>query len=900
MLTSKVFSAAASLLAGEEGGGEGTENHLFHGIGRSTTTLKQLAISRIRKRLAQLTNNIAGSKNGPEDERGFRKAHSMFPETSINMLSVEGELGLHGQHAQSTEPLPMEEVQATTHTPPESSDERRDEGADEMPGASQAPEDQGALLLSPRKGYGQEDPGGNRSKSPSHASESIISLNFGNQSARSSSADAGVAPAFTLKWDSFLEEILAEKTETGQRAQAIPAPSIEARDPQQASWGLLFGKDTANEAGEVLQKFTNLNVFEFHPRPAAVLDLEEDLETGEYITGARAADPLQCRVYGPGLQERIAGVLSEFFIQAVGVDGRFASHGGARFVVYVQPVEDPCRGEEGSLLPELNPPRCNVEAGTVGPQQNQFLAQVLDNEDGTYTVFFSCSVAVRHQVTILLDNKYPVASSPYVISVVPGRIDASQTIAYGSSLKHFERNGELNDFVIQARDAHGNNIRLGGDNFCVEGLGAINIVETLDFNDGLYRVKFFVRGGYEDQYCQLNVRYDGQHIQGSPFYPRPVPDPSPPQPAKERPKEYDAMYLMNPSKSLLGAMNTFWKCTEQTPDPNLPIFPPFPSNTDRDEILRKLLDQFEPAKLDLTRHQLADVRKQLWQCLHGLVEKEENLENMLGCIKRHVSAGLLHTKIEEGSKADFDKLNSSIAQIQNQLHTTYKSLQHRVADSLPVTFELEDPKEIRRIHKERRAQLLQAHSRLEAKERELRSRENKIKEGIKTYMSQLAADLKAREHALEMEQRALKINTRQVLKLTSTRLKAHARREALIACEREPVEAKKSEFWQRDFHRMLIQTPVVTAAPKATLPKAPASDVKVAPAEEAKQVETRPVDPNSFAYWLAEKQYTIKHKQLIGSLEGAAVDQGMAYRKTDLRRESPSRVTLTEWRPCDT
>ncbi|KAL8453054.1 hypothetical protein Emag_002014 [Eimeria magna] len=143
---------------------------------------------------------------------------------------------------------------------------------------------------------------------------------------------------------------------------------------------------------------------------------------------------------------------------------------------------------------------------------------------------------------------------------------------------------------------------------------------------------------------------------------------------------------------------------------------------------------------------------------------------MLECIKRHVSAGLLHAKIEERSKDEFGTLIGNVAQIQKQLHTTYKSLQHRVADSLPVTFELEDPKEIKQIHTERRSKLLQVHSQLEAKERELRAREKKLKEQTSSYMNQLSTDLKARETALEMERKALETNTHQVLKLTSNRL----------------------------------------------------------------------------------------------------------------------------------
>lgn len=63
---------------------------------------------------------------------------------------------------------------------------------------------------------------------------------------------------------------------------------------------------------------------------------------------------------------------------------------------------------------------------------------------------------------------------------------------------------------------------------------------------------------------------------------------------------------------------------------------------------------------------------------------------------------------------------------------------------------------------------------------------------------------------------------------------------------------------------MLLETPVSSAAPKAAAAKPSGHEAKVAPPEDTRPVETRPVDPNSFAYWLAEKQYTVKHKQTIG------------------------------------
>ncbi|KAL8427173.1 hypothetical protein Efla_006800 [Eimeria flavescens] len=794
---------------------------------------------------------------------------------------------------------------------------------------------------------GQFSGSNSRSTSSSAPEGTVLSLHApSSKTSSASSVDIETAPAFTLKWGTFLDQVLDQPAESSQR----PAPRQPATIKQQqqlrklTTWDLLLPKDTIEEAGggsssgihrlgytrasdpaqvaeasallhyclgpytaeqllELAKSFPALVslVPSSRPPPVTSADVEEfslcgvkDLERGEVFFSTGLVDPSQCRVYGPGLGERIAGVLSEFFIHAVTADGRYASHGGGRFVVYVEPVEDPHRGEAGSLLPALDRPRRPTEQGSEGGERKQFLGQVLDNEDGTCTVFFSCSVAVRHQVTILLDDKYPVAASPYIVSVLPGRVDASQTVAYGSSLQHFVRNGEMNDFVIQARDAYGNNIKRGGDKFCVEGLGAIKVVETHDFNDGLYRVKFFVSAGCENQYCQLSIRYDGQHIQGSPFYPKPIPEPEMTPPSKELPKTYGAMYLMNPSKSLLGAMSTFSSRLKPTPGTKMPTFPNFPSNSEKEEILRKLVDHCKPAKVRTRRSREKFMFIETLSFQHDPVSWAEDLGNMLACIKRHVSAGLLHAKIEKGCKAEFSRLTSTVQEIQKQLHTIYKSLQHRVVDSLPVTFELDDPEEVRKLHKERRGRLLQVHSQLEAKERELREREKKVKEQISSYMAKLSTDLKAREDALEMEQRALKINTQQVLTLTSRRLKTHVRREALIACEREPVEAKKSEFWQKEFQRMLIETPLVSAPPKAAAPKAPQSNAEVPVTEQTRHVETRPVDPDSVAFWLVEKQYIVPQRPRAGRHERVALDDRAAYRQTNLRRGNPSRVTFTE------
>ncbi|KAL8433805.1 hypothetical protein ACSSS7_003601 [Eimeria intestinalis] len=200
----------------------------------------------------------------------------------------------------------------------------------------------------------QERGSSSRSTSSSETVESVISLAISSHasSPRSSAGDAGPTPAFSLKWGRLLDAILEDQKHFTSRSDETPDPPPRQPAAKRQAWDSLLTRDTADEAG-----------------------------------GTGRVDPSQCRVYGPGLQERIAGVLSEFFIHAVTVDGRYASHGGARFVVYVEPVKDPHRGEEGSLLPALDfRPGAAPTLGSDGSKHRQSLAQVLDNEDGTCTV----------------------------------------------------------------------------------------------------------------------------------------------------------------------------------------------------------------------------------------------------------------------------------------------------------------------------------------------------------------------------------------------------------------------------------------------------------------------------------------------------------------------------------
>ena len=65
------------------------------------------------------------------------------------------------------------------------------------------------------------------------------------------------------------------------------------------------------------------------------------------------------------------------------------------------------------------------------------------------------------------------------------------------------------------------------------------------------------------------------------------------------PRAFAAMDLMNPSKSLLGVMGTFSSRMKQTHLPELSTFPPYPSKSETQESMRKIMDVLELAPVSV-------------------------------------------------------------------------------------------------------------------------------------------------------------------------------------------------------------------------------------------------------------------------------------------------------------
>nr|CEL65604.1 TPA: Gelation factor, related [Neospora caninum Liverpool] len=596
-----------------------------------------------------------------------------------------------------------------------------------------------------------------------------------------------------------------------------------------------------------------------------------DLECGEFRPAhdlKSEADAALCRVFGPGLEHAEAGRLANFTIQAVNADGAFLRSGDASFTVYVDRAKVPAAERPGTRWrngqdtdgPEddydsdaerLNQYRPPGTRSAHRRRKDTLDGYVYNRGDGTYTVHYYCTVAAPHSIYVYLNDRVLVADSPYRVNVQPGATTAECSEAYGDGTKFFALGGGFSEIVIQAKDASGNNVKTGGDTFTVTASGAAKIVETTDMNDGTYWVKYYVPQGAEKHFVEIRISYHGRAIKGAPFRPRPggpVEDEPPPE------RLSDTVNVTNPLDSLMTLAERCRERWSQTKNPPaLSPYPPFPSLEEATRILQKANLDYDAVVTDTTEAHLRETTQNLVQYSKDLLNRDSTIQSVMKNLKAHGRVGSFHDVVEKGNRERLNQYIDFIARLQEGMDVTYKSIHYAVVDSLPVALELENPTEVREAHRKRRQDLIQRHKNMEKKEAELRQREARFKAQRLKFVSGMAEELERRRKAVEAEKAALKENTQYILRLTQLSLKKHLRREMLTACEREPVEAFKSSFWQRDFSRMLIDVPAASDGKKAGAERE--VDDEDRSSEAGQLPPTKPDDPTRPSAWLQKGEF---------------------------------------------
>eukprot|EP01100_Stratorugosa_tubuloviscum_P003947 TRINITY_DN1968_c0_g1_i1.p1 TRINITY_DN1968_c0_g1~~TRINITY_DN1968_c0_g1_i1.p1 ORF type:complete len:741 (+),score=451.97 TRINITY_DN1968_c0_g1_i1:146-2368(+) len=184
-----------------------------------------------------------------------------------------------------------------------------------------------------------------------------------------------------------------------------------------------------------------------------------------------SADADNCYALGRGISDDLVdNEPANFVIHAVDKSGKPRTDGGDPFVVKIDgPIE---------VIPN-----------------------VIDNNDGTYTVTYNPDVPGDYKIDVELEGQ-PIKGAPYTAKVVAG------TESELSGFSTFS-------IVVQSRDKHRANKSFGGDNFQVNIQGPTAVeVATSDNNNGTYTARYSLE---QNGLYVVNLTLNGKHIAGSPL-----------------------------------------------------------------------------------------------------------------------------------------------------------------------------------------------------------------------------------------------------------------------------------------------------------------------------------------------------------------------------------------------
>ncbi|MFO8175481.1 MAG: filamin/ABP280 repeat domain-containing protein, partial [Longimicrobiales bacterium] len=136
-----------------------------------------------------------------------------------------------------------------------------------------------------------------------------------------------------------------------------------------------------------------------------------------------------------------------------------------------------------------------------------------DAGDGTYTASYTPTVAGTDSVAITMDGT-PISDSPFTSTVAAGAASpAHSTATVPDGVRK-----ELTEIVVQARDAHGNPVTVGGETVVVTVTGTNDTgpITATDVGDGTYTASYRphpVRTGLD----YVAITMNGTPISGSPY-----------------------------------------------------------------------------------------------------------------------------------------------------------------------------------------------------------------------------------------------------------------------------------------------------------------------------------------------------------------------------------------------
>lgn len=481
-----------------------------------------------------------------------------------------------------------------------------------------------------------------------------------------------------------------------------------------------------------------------------------------------------CRATGIGLKKAVSGEITQLMIYTYSEDNQRITYGGYDFRILLTPykqVDNSSSQDQVSFI-SLEP------LGT----DEIFEGSVIDNHDGTYTASYICKKAVPHKLEIFESkNKLPIGESPFTIQVTPGKSYPELCWAEGEGLKYYNIDGTISTFKIYSVDRMGNRTRKGGDKYEVYGVGGIKIQQILDLKNGEYEVYYKVHNSNLDDYKEINIKLYGQYIKTPAFYPISK-FPQNDRLVNKGSSEIHENNLLNktilkfdnlsidikPAYTLSMVFKHFNEMKKMGNGisisiPNLVPFPEERENKTNVEIIKRLevINESKSFENNIILNEkirasaLDDYRnKSLKSVTDQLIKHEEILNDLSKAITMHCETGKEHDKKLIKDEKRLESELDEITDCQQRMFATYSCLQQGGIDSLPVSFELEDPEKVKSRQIKDRKFYIDTYNLLEKKLEEINLRKEQFEKNRDEYTQKLHKTLIARQKSIIKTQKS--------------------------------------------------------------------------------------------------------------------------------------------------
>lgn len=482
-----------------------------------------------------------------------------------------------------------------------------------------------------------------------------------------------------------------------------------------------------------------------------------------------------CKATGIGLKKAVSGEITQVMIYTYSENNQRITYGGYNFRILLTPYKQ---------LYDLNgQDQVSFISLELLDMNEIFEGSVIDNHDGTYTASYICEKAVPHKLEIIESkNEIKIGESPFVIQVTPGKSYPELCWAEGEGLKYYNVDETISTFKIYSVDRMGNKTKRGGDKYEVYGVGGIKIQQILDLKNGEYEVYYKVHKCNLDDYKEINIKLYGQYIKTPAFYP--VSKFSSNNKQIDKNCEIDQNKLLNktilkfdnlsidikPAYTLSMVFKHFneMKRMGNEIDISIPNLVPFPeekeSKTNR-EIIKMLGIINESKNFEVSNHMilndkirasvLDDYRNNtLKNITNKLIKNEEILNDLSKAIILHCEAGKKHDKKLVKDEKKLESELDEITDCQQRMFATYSCLQQGGIDSLPVSFELEDPEKVKSRQIKDRKFYIDTYNLLEKKLKEINLRKELFEKNRDEYTQKLHRTLATRQKSIIKTQKS--------------------------------------------------------------------------------------------------------------------------------------------------